>query len=67
MFGLSFGKLVVLIAVVLFVWLGWRKIATLVDAVKRQVEPPPPTRQKDATVDLVRNPRTGQYEPAKDD
>lgn len=65
MFGLSFGKLLVLAAVIAFVWFGWRKVAALADGLKRggddgaRDEPPPSPE----TVDLVRDPKTGRYEP----
>lgn len=64
MFGLSFGKLLVLAAVVAFVWFGWKKVGALADGLKRSggggtpEAPPSPD-----TIDLVRDPQTGRYGP----
>ena len=68
MFGLSFGKLLVLAAVVAFVWFGWKRMGGLIDGVKRAgggVRKSDNARDPE-TIDLVRDPKTGSYAP-KDD
>lgn len=72
MFGFSFGKLLVLAIVIGVVWFGWRKLADMGQALARQdrgraPERPPGQNGGDETVDLVRDPVTGRYEPRKPD
>ena len=72
MFGLSLGKLLVLGAVVLFVWVGWRKLEAAGRAIKRsatQDKPPaePPQDVDEGTIDLVKDPKTGAYAPKRDE
>lgn len=62
----------VLGAVVLIVWLGWRKLEAAGEALKRSgaknrasVKPPQPA--DDDTIDLVKDPKTGAYAPRQDD
>lgn len=62
MFGLSFGKLLVLAAVIAFVWFGWRKIGAIADSLTRRDAPPKPDADPD-TIELVRDPKTGAYAP----
>jgi len=71
-FGFSFGKLLVLAIVVGVVWFGWRKLADMGQSLARrdpdrQPERPPSQGRGDETVDLVRDPVTGRYEPRKPD
>lgn len=72
MFGLSLGKLLVLGAVVLFVWLGWRKLEAAGQALKRgAANGRAPSEQSQSvdndTIDLVKDPKTGAYAPRQDD
>lgn len=74
MFGLSIGKLLVFAAVVAAVWIGWRKISAAGDMLQRRASQrsadagrgPAPEADPE-TVDLVRDPKTGRYEPSKRD
>lgn len=68
MFGLSIGKLLVLGAVVLVVWLGWRRLEAAGKALTRTAtKPQAPGAGKpeadDGVIDLVKDPKTGAYTP----
>ncbi len=66
--GLSFGKLLVLVAVIAIVWFGFRLVREMVLAPERDGRRYVRRRKKDeAVIDLDRNPRTGAYEPKADD
>ncbi|MGZ0188338.1 MAG: hypothetical protein ACKVH0_10090 [Alphaproteobacteria bacterium] len=67
MFGLSIGKILVLGAVILIVWVGWRKLADASQMFQRSIKRAPPEPPIDETIELVRDPVTGQYEPQKRD
>ena len=69
MLGLSFGKLVVLVAIIAIVWFGFRWIERLQSgrrdgAGKRKVRDRP---DDERVVDLEQNPKTGAYEPRRHD
>jgi len=71
-FGLSFGKLLVMAAVIAFVWFGWRKLAEVGKALQNRASAPPPApgggaSRPEEPIDLVRDPETGRYEPRKPD
>ncbi len=66
--GLSFGKLLVLVAVIAIVWFGFRLLREMVMAPEQDGRRYVRRRRKDeAVIDLDRNPRTGAYEPKTDD
>ena len=65
--GISFGKLLVLAAVGALVWFGWRKIAAAGQALQSRSRRPSKRPVETETVDLVRDPVTGLYEPTKRD
>lgn len=73
MFGFSFGKLLVFAAVVAVVFIGWRKLSAIAGVLQRPNgagpgdAPKPDPRAGAETVDLVRDPVTGRYEPTKRD
>lgn len=66
MLGLSFGKVVVLVAIIAAVWFGFRWIERLQSSrtEKRNVRDRSGDRR---VVDLERNPKTGAYEPRRRD
>ena len=68
MFGLSLGKLLLLAAVIAFVWFGWRKLEAAGRALARQADRQAPKRQParnndDDAIDLVQDPDTGEFRP----
>ena len=66
MIGLSIGKLLVLGAVIVIVWVGWRKLAAAGRLMQRSPECEPQAKATiDEPIELVRDPVTGQYEPQK--
>jgi hypothetical protein len=67
MFGLSIGKLLVSGAVLLIVWAGWRKLLDAGQMFQRIIKRTPNQAPIDETIELVRDPVTGQYEPRKRD
>ena len=78
MFGLSLGKLLVLAIVIGVVWFGWKRIAALGQALQRAASQGAGPRETgggsggkasldDKTIDLVKDPVTGDYKPTKRD
>lgn len=69
MFGFSIAKLLTFLAVALIVFVGWRKLASLGEAVERMGKNVAGGRGKKAKkaepeiVDLVEDPETGSFEP----
>lgn len=68
MFGLSLGKILLIVAVIVAVWRAWRVVGPIVARFQRP-EPPaprqPPRAQPDAlALDLVACPRCGTFIPA---
>lgn len=69
MLGLSFGKVIVLVAIIAAVWFGFRWIERLQSAARdRSEQKNVRDRSGDRrVVDLERNPKTGAYEPRRRD
>lgn len=61
MLGFSLGKLLVLAVTIAAVWYGFRLYE------RRRASRRLPTAQRDGVVDLIRNPRTGTWEPRRRD
>ena len=77
-FGFSIGKLLLFLGVVFVVWFGWKRMAATAQTLAKTVQGgdaiQPTSRDESQsrssgpdTIELVRNPKTGQYEPADRD
>lgn len=71
MFGFSIGKLLFLAGVIFVVCYGWKRVTAAGQALQKRARAATAPREQRAaapeTIDLVRDPKTGRYEPQKRD
>jgi hypothetical protein len=66
MFGLSYGKIIVTILVILAVWRAWKLWGPLLQRLSREPQPQPAQRSdvpKAPSLDLIECPHCGTYVP----